>query len=358
MRQEVVSLQVGGPRSQPGPPGVSVSFTSRAALAVVLTLSCVGTLVVDLPALAAANSKDKKAKQDSVLKGLPVTELSAEEAIQHALNRFAYGPRPGDAERIRQMGLAKWIDQQLTPKSIDDSAVEERLTGYPTLRMASAQLLAEYPNPKQAAKPAAAPKQELRPVEAAQKQADDAIAAMAREMGTNEGPSGATAENNMTASAPSAPDSPSPMKLNPATRGLGKNDPLNIDPNVVPKAISDDSKRLGRAVEELGMAKMQHAIYSERQLQQVMDDFWFNHFNVFAGKGEVKWYLTSYERDVIEPRALGKFKDLVTATAKSPAMLFYLDNFLSVDPNAQERLAAQRAMRQRRWPNGHPPRPI
>jgi uncharacterized protein (DUF1800 family) len=78
----------------------------------------------------------------------------------------------------------------------------------------------------------------------------------------------------------------------------------------------------------------------------VMDDFWLNHFNVFAGKGEVKWYLTSYERDVIQPRAFGKFKDLVTATAQSPAMLFYLDNFLSADPNAAARQAALRAMRQ------------
>jgi uncharacterized protein (DUF1800 family) len=112
-------------------------------------------------------------------------------------------------------------------------------------------------------------------------------------------------------------------------------------------------------VEELAMAKTLRAVYSERQLQQVMDDFWFNHFNVFAGKGEVKWYLTSYERDVIQPHAFGKFRELVTATAQSPAMLFYLDNFLSGDPNATQRLAAERAMRQqmRRRPYGYPPRP-
>jgi uncharacterized protein (DUF1800 family) len=119
-----------------------------------------------------------------------------------------------------------------------------------------------------------------------------------------------------------------------------------VDPNAVPPAISDDSKRPQRVVEELAMAKMTRAVYSERQLQQVMDDFWFNHFNVFAGKGEVKWYLTSYERDVIQPHALGKFKDLVTASAKSPAMLFYLDNYLSADPKAAQRQAEERAMRQ------------
>jgi uncharacterized protein (DUF1800 family) len=92
-----------------------------------------------------------------------------------------------------------------------------------------------------------------------------------------------------------------------------------------------------------------------------MDDFWFNHFNVFAGKGEDRYYLTSYERDVIQPHVLGKFKDLVTATAKSPAMLFYLDNFLSADPRAAQRQAMQRAMRQqaRYGPFGRPrmPRP-
>ncbi len=113
-----------------------------------------------------------------------------------------------------------------------------------------------------------------------------------------------------------------------------------MDPNAVPRAISDDSKRPQRVVEELAMAKVTRAIYSERQLQQVMDDFWLNHFNVFAGKGEVKWYLTSYERDVIQPHAFGKFKDLVKATAESPAMLFYLDNYLSADPNAPKRQAA------------------
>jgi len=361
MRRELVSSEVGHGCRQSKPRTASLSFTPRAAVALLLTLSCAGTLVFDPPTIDAANSKGKKNKQDSVLKGLPIIELTEDEAIQHALNRLAYGPRPGDIERIRQMGLGKWIDQQLNPKSIDDSAVEARLNGYPTLRMSTAQLLAAYPQPKPPAKPETPAKQDPTPVQVAQKHPDDAIRAMAREMDANEGASNAANENNMSASAATpSPDTPSPMKLNPATRGLGKNDPLGIDPNAVPKAISDDSKRPARVVEELGMAKMTRAIYSERQLQQVMDDFWFNHFNVFAGKGEVKWYLTSYERDVIEPHTLGKFKDLLTATAKSPAMLFYLDNYLSVDPNAQERLAAQRAMRQqmRRWPYGYPPRPV
>ena len=361
MPRELVSFEANPRYRQPRPRATEICLTPRAGFALLIAFSCVATLVIDLSSLAAAKSTDKKSKQDSLLKGLPITELSADEAIQHALNRLAYGPRPGDVEHIRQLGLAKWIDQQLNPKWIDDSAVEARLSGYPTLRMSTAQLLAEYPNPKQAAKSAAQPKQESTPVEAAQKQADDAITAMARERDPNDMAGATASPNKMSASsAAPAPDTPSPMKLNPATRGLGKNDSSNIEPNAVPKAISDDSKRPARVVEELAMAKTTRAIYSEQQLQQVMGDFWFNHFNVFAGKGEVKWYLTTYERDVIEPHTLGKFKDLLTATAKSPAMLFYLDNYLSVDPNAQERLAAKRAMRQpmRRWPYGYPPKPV
>src|SRR5260370_18571646 len=127
-----------------------ISATPRSILAAVLSFACVFSLGVDLPALAAipAVAKDKKPKDPS-LKGLPITELTADEAILHALNRFAYGPRPGDVERVRQMSLAKWIEQQLNPNSIDDKAIEARLQDYPTLRMTTAQLIDEYPQTKQ-----------------------------------------------------------------------------------------------------------------------------------------------------------------------------------------------------------------
>ena len=301
----------------------------------------------DLPVAAAANSSENKPKQqDAVLKGLPVTELSVDEAVLHALNRLGYGPRPGDVERVKQLGLTKWIELQLNPKSIDDSAVEARLNIYPTLKMSNSQLMAEYPNLKQQAAKQNAQAREETPEQKAQRQADTAINAMARDLDANDTSTNGTMPANNGTVAAASPDTPSPMKLNPPTRGAGRQDALSVDPNAVPPAISDDSKRPQRVVEELAMAKMTRAVYSERQLQQVMDDFWLNHFNVFAGKGEVKWYLTSYERDVIQPHALGKFKDLVNATAKSPAMLFYLDNYLSADPKAAQRLAAQRAMRQ------------
>jgi uncharacterized protein (DUF1800 family) len=345
----------------------AISATPQSFLAAVLAFACVFSLGADLPAAAAvpATAKDKKPKQDPALKGLPITELSADEAILHALNRLAYGPRPGDLERVRQMGLAKWIDQQLSPNSIDDRALEARLSDYPTLHISTAKLMEEYPQPKQAEKQAE--KQAQARAQQNQTRSDAAVAVIEKDTQL----AGGRVSNSDTPAATSVsapqrvsdnPNDPAPMKQpgqgNTATNGAGRRDVLGGgDPNNVPRAIADDSKKPQRVVAELSMAKVTRAIYSERQLQQVMDDFWFNHFNVFAGKGEDRYYLTSYERDVIQPHAFGKFKDLVTLTAKSPAMLFYLDNFLSTDPRAAERQAMQRAMRQARYGRPWPPRP-
>jgi uncharacterized protein (DUF1800 family) len=338
----------------------------------VLSFAMVFSLAVDVRAASGtpAAAKDKKPKQDPSLKGLPISELSPDEAILHALNRLAYGPRPGDVERVRQMGLAKWIEEQLNPGSIDDKALEARLENYPTLRLSTAKLIDEYPQPKQVEKQV---EKQARPrAQQEQRRADAAAAVVEKDMQSSQGQ---TATSDTPAPTPvsapqSSPDNantPAPMKMNQprgklATNGGGVRKALGGgDPNNVPRAVADDSKRPQRIVAELGMAKVMRAIYSQHQLQQVMDDFWFNHFNVFAGKGEDRYYLTSYERDVIQPRALGKFKDLLTATAKSPAMLFYLDNFLSADPRAAQRQAAERTMRQQmrrgRFGGSWPPRP-
>src|SRR6516164_7250010 len=317
-----------------------------------------------LDAVSARPSKDKKPKQDPALKGLPISELTVDEAILHALNRLAYGPRPGEMERIKQMGLARWIDLQLSPNSIDDKALEARLENLPSIRMSATALIRDYPQPKQAAKPATAQAATAPPPS----RADAAAAVIARDSETvpahrSELANAQSSPPDADASASTSNDTPSPMKQpsgNAATPGAGRSGSLSVDPNAVPRVIADDSRRPARVVEELAMAKMARAVYSERQLQQVMDDFWFNHFNVFAGKGEDRYYITSYEREVIQPHALGKFKELVTDTAKSPAMLFYLDNFLSADPRAAERQAQLRALRQQtrpgwqRWPPAAP----
>jgi uncharacterized protein (DUF1800 family) len=340
----------------------AISATPRSLLAAILSFACILSLTAELPASAAipAAAKDKKPKTDPALKGLPITELSPDEAILHALNRLAYGPRPGDIERVRQMGLAKWIEQQLNPNSIDDKAMEARLQDYPTLRLSTAKLIDEYPQPKQAEKQAE--KQAQAQTKQEQRRAGAAVQTASRDMQAAQGQAagegdGEAPQQNAANAKQEMSDAPAPMKQeqpegNPVTKGVGKRDVLGGgDPNNVPRAIADDSKRPQRVVAELSMAKVTRAIYSERQLQQVMDDFWFNHFNVFAGKGEDRYYLTAYERDVIQPHAFGKFKDLVTSTAKSPAMLFYLDNFLSADPRAAQRQAAERAARQQ-WRRG------
>src|SRR5258708_7010706 len=283
----------------------AISATPRSLLAAILSFACIFSLTVELPASAAipAAAKDKKPKTDPALKGLPITELSSDEAILHALNRLAYGPRPGDVERVRQMGLAKWIEQQLNPNSIDDKAMEARLQDYPTLRMSTAKLIDEYPQPKPAEKQAE--KQIQAQARQEQRRSDAAATVVEKDTQNVQGQSAnseVTGVTSVSAAQPAADNSnaPAPMKQqvqgNAATNGGGRRDVLGGgDPNNVPRAIADDSKKPQRVVAELSMAKGTRAIYSERQLQQGMDDFWVNHFNVFAGKGQDRYYLTSYE---------------------------------------------------------------
>jgi len=242
------------------------------------------------------------------LKGhLPITELTEDQAILHALNRLAYGPRPGDVERIRQMGLEKWIEGQLHPEAIDDSFLEQRLgEHYATLKMSARELLDKFATPRQLSKREGETEQE----------------AVAPWQGKRNDRKGA---------------------LDRATLASANN--LDKEPAEVAVAKLQGPRR---PIAELSMAKLDRAIYSQRQLEAVMEDFWFNHFNIFAGKGADRWLLTSYVRDTIRPHTMGKFQDLLTATAQSPAMLFYLDNWLSVDPHAFKQWQ-QRAPTRRRF---------
>ena len=272
----------------------------------------VATLLFSAPYSAAATDKSMPqaptatVKLDKKFKGkLPITELTEDQAIMHAMNRLAYGPRPGDVEYIRKLGLEKWIDLQLQPNSIDDSALDTRLQRYPTIAMSSRELLDKFPNADQGAKKLGITKEQY---EDQQKVKQQNALAQVIETG------------------------------NP-----------NLD-----KAQEQLAKMQGpnRILAELSMAKLDRAVYSNRQLEAVMEDFWLNHFNVFANKGDDKWLVTSYVRDTIRPHTLGKFDDLLLATAKSPAMLFYLDNYLSADPAAVARNQQMKAMRQTRFQGG------
>jgi hypothetical protein len=144
---------------------------------------------------------------------LPITELSVDEAILHALNRLAYGPRPGDVERVKQMGLAKWIDEQLNPGAIDDKALEARLENYPTLRMSSAKLLDEYPQPKQAEKQEQ--KRAVAVVEPEQRRPDAAAQTVARDMQAGQGSTNAAADGQ-EAPQQTAESAPSKQEMSDA----------------------------------------------------------------------------------------------------------------------------------------------
>jgi uncharacterized protein (DUF1800 family) len=208
---------------------------------------------------------------------LPASPLGPDQRILHALNRLGYGPRPGDVERVRRMGLAAYIETQLDPRGIPDPAVEQALAAYPALALSTATLVREYPLPTP----------------------------QARQRLT----SGEMSRQEM-------------MEMYPAERR--------------PAVITA----------QMQAARITRAVASGRQLEEVMVDFWFNHFNVYAQKGAVRWMVPAYEREAIRPHALGRFRDLVLATARHPAMLFYLDNWLSTradlvvpgGPNAGRRM--------------------
>ena len=196
-----------------------------------------------------------------------------EQAIVHVLNRIGYGAMPGEVERVRQIGLRKYVEHQLHPDRIADEALSARLKELSTLGLSSKELAERYEIPRLEAR-------------------RDAKRAAA--------------------------GSPNPDQA-PSVKDL--------------KRANPDQQQANLPLMELSMQKVVRAAYSERQLQEVLTDFWFNHFNVDARKGPERFMLTEYERDVIRPHVLGRFRDLLEATAKSPAMLFYLDNWMSADPN-------------------------
>jgi len=314
-------------------------ITGLAALLILSLLALVAPYMS-----AAKDKKNKAAETPKTIKGLPVHDLTEDEAILQALNRLSFGPRPGDLERVKEIGLPKWIDQQLDPDSIVDSALEARLDRFPTLKMSSAKLLDEFPQPQVAARREGVSVEEYRKEQQQARLQGAAQAGSAA--GDDSNPMNGQIQakfENMDSDAAPAMD----KAKGKAEGGFG-NQMFNYTALHTPPRI----------VAELSMAKMTRAVYSERQLQEEMVDFWFNHFNVFAAKGADRWLITSYERDAIRPHAMGKFRDLLEATAKSPAMMFFLDNWLSVDPAAWARLQQEqqerREMRQKRGFGGGP----
>src|SRR5215216_4089570 len=241
--------------------------------------------------------------------------LNEEQRIIHVLNRLGFGARPGDAERVKAMGLENYINQQLNPEKIVDTVAENKVRDLSVLNMATAELYEKYPQPGQLLR---------------QLQARGMLPA---EMSSEE------TKNNQN---------------QPPANPL-ENEKYR---QVIQEYYRENGlQRPQRIIDELQASRILRAVYSERQLQEVMVDFWTNHFNIFAGKGADRWLLPAYDRDTIRPNAMGKFSTLLQATAQSPAMLFYLDNFQSVSPNANrgggplQRLRPQQPQQQRRGIN-------
>jgi uncharacterized protein (DUF1800 family) len=292
---------------------------------------------------AGKNKKDESAESSKAAKGLPIQDLTEDEAILQALNRLGFGPRPGDLQRLKEMGLQKWIDRQLHPDSINDSALEARLDRFPTLKMSSAKLYDEFPQPQVAARREGISVEEYRKEQQARIQE-------AMQANHNEGNDPGLMNNQIQAQFENMDSDANPAKSNGQGQNQGQNQGKIEGAFGNPMFNYTEIHTPQRIVAELSMAKMARAVYSERQLDEEMVDFWYNHFNVFAAKGADRWLITSYERDAIRPHAMGKFRDLLEATAKSPAMMFFLDNWLSVDPAAWARLQQEqqdrRAIRQ------------
>ncbi|MGZ4817579.1 MAG: DUF1800 family protein [Terriglobales bacterium] len=327
-------------------------------------------------------------KKDKDKKAAAVPQMDERQRATHALNRLTFGPRPGDVDRVAAMGVNKWIEQQLHPEKIDDSALEARLEPLRTLRMDARQLVENFP-PRQVIKQVAEGKKSMPSDKAEraiyetqvekyhnQQEKKAAKAEPVNQAGDDQGTMlteeqrAERREARMYAReqvdkilALPTPDkrmqailAMTPEQRQKLARALPPEDREQLMNSLTPQqreqlmAMNNPQQVVAT---ELMQGKILRAAYSERQLDEVMTDFWFNHFNVFIGKGADRYLVTEYERDVIRPHALGKFQDLLMATAKSPAMLFYLDNWQSVGPRSQVGLGeAPRARNNPRMRNG------
>jgi uncharacterized protein (DUF1800 family) len=353
-------------------------FSARALMAGVL---CV--LMVEQPLVAAASVKKPRGASG---------QIQGDERVLHVLNRFTFGPRPGDVAAVQAMGVQRWFEEQLNPASIDDSALDARLEMFPAMKMDQAKLIERYPSP-QLIRQTVAKKLPLPtdPVEhaiyadeigfyEAQKAKQVALKLAAADDGKGGGDAMSMGVKGAKSGAALPGDGVDPAVPAMATHeeqfytGLEAVKVINLPPNerfnrilgMSPAELTGFRKGLSGSEQaaaaeglspiqretlaalqgsprmvgaELLESRMLRDIYSERQLEAVMTDFWLNHFNVYVKKNQDEPYLLpAYEREVIRPRALGRFEDLLVATAQSPAMLMYLDNWQSIGPDS---LAAQ-----------------
>ena len=400
----------------PNPKFSAARVLARAAVAVTL---CV--LMVDQPLLAAGAGVATPAA--------PV-QSAADSRVLHALNRFTFGPRPGEVAAVEAMGLKAWFESQLNPGSITDANLDARLQQFPALNLPIQELNARYPGPAMIRAMASGrvplpsdptahqiavdsiafykiqkAKAEAKTPDAAASADGNAMAAPAQNAQVASGRPrqqaalgmnalDEAAEEGLSPTMPPKPLTAAELNADP-TQEMAAADPLGHDAALAIVAQPPDQRYQtilamkpqdlvrfrqslrGRELEQItaGMtpveketlaalpggvrmvaaettqARMLRDIYSNRELEAVMTDFWLNHFNVYMRKSQLEPYLIpSYERETIRPNALGNFEQLLVATAESPAMLMYLDNWQSTGPDSPQAARVQQVQKMR--PNG------
>ena len=210
--------------------------------------------------------------------------LTEREAAAHLLNRFSYGPRPGEIEKVIELGLDRWLERQLAADLREPRL--DRLRELPALEMSTAEIVRTYPHP-------------------------GLVLAEARRAGVVSGRRGKDDAEEV------ADEEAGLEKTRETVRRWARE-----------QGYRSQRELLGQLMTQ----KLYRAVDAENQLTEVMTDFWFNHFNVSLTDNQARGYLLSYERDAVRPHTLGDFRDLLGATARHPAMLLYLDNAQSAAP--------------------------
>lgn len=276
-----------------------------------LKQSCLSILIIALAGNGFLTQSQVAQRQRRVT-STTSPRLTEAQRVTHLLNRLAFGARPGEVERVLKLGWQKYLDQQLHPETIADTIIEEKLKAFPELQFTNEQLVRAFPQPN------------LLNRYLHQRGIDQRAFSEMYNQFRSERPfdANATAANKNLAISSYGTATPEEVEQR-------RNDILAI--------IKELNIRPTNEVFNMAQqAKVLRAVYSERQLQEVLTDFWFNHFNVFARKGgPSNTTFIPYERDTIRMNVFGRFEDLLRATAQSAAMLYYLDNFQSMSPTGR-----------------------
>ena len=279
--------------------------------------------------------------------------LTSDERLLLVLDRFTYGPRPGDLESLRAMGLQAWFNRQLSPQTISDGELDRRLDGFPAMRLPLPDLMAMFPNRQVLRKEANGRTEQL-----AGQVADAIYRDAAERYAEKQQNKAGSTDKDIN---PSAGSTPLPVsvanliampvasrfsalcgfsfqqlaELRRTTWGSERARLIDgFSPQQREALVAFENPAALVTAEDV-QSKLIRDVFSERQLSEVMVDFWLNHFNVYMNKSQdAPYYIAAYERDAIRPHALGSFESLLIATAGSPAMLNYLDNAQSVGPHS------------------------